>query len=118
MEKQKRIILCLSSLILVAVWSLAFTPSATAFEWKLGKGEGRCLQGKKVLKPKYCHNCEEAGGDRIKWTFDVTCDGKPSRREINATLDCGGNKLNEGAQLRALQAKASKHLPSATKKCK
>jgi hypothetical protein len=102
---------------LVAIIILCSAGSASAATWAVGggTGEGCYLRAASRGGAKYCHNCENAGGDHVYWSFALLCDGKDTGRRSRVYLSCTNNRSDEGGQLRSLMAKV--RLPKAGTAC-
>ncbi len=102
---------------IAALSMLALAPAASAGTWTIGRGAGECWNTEsRAGGAKYCHNCKNQNGTRVRWTFERKCDGAV-HGEVVVSLACGRAVPKEGAQLRALQALAKAELPSAEKAC-
>lgn len=109
---------CALAAAIMAV-GLSIGAPALAGNWTVDErsGVGSCYKGTNYnSSQKYCHNCTSAGGDNVRWTFTLKCDGRTTRSEPAVHLSCRGAG-DESAQHRALAALAKQKLPPASQAC-
>ena len=61
----------------------------------------------KLNSVKFCHNCQNSGGNQVRWKFQLTCDSGDDAGAFEARLSCPKKVPDEGKQLRALMGQAS-----------
>lgn len=99
--------------------ALLFAGAADAGTWRLGNRlNAFCRSGANVNGYNYCHNCRRALGANsyVTWTFQLTCDGHPTRYQVRGELVCQ-NPASEPAQRQAITQNALTKLPKSTQAC-
>ena len=120
-----RLNLVLRLTVIIFAWAALALPGppVLAGGWSVGHGKGiGCFKYKARSKQKggkFCHNCTSAGGQEVRWEFDILCDGEKTGKKMVVLLDCNSKdgQANETGQYKALEKAAERKLPKRKKAC-